>query len=223
MKRIIIWMNTIVLLLIISAVFTYQTLAQGTGKVEEKTSEIRQKENIVFLGDSILDWYPTDEIYDDFPIVNSGIVGNKTTSILEDMENRVYKYNPTKVFILVGTNDIEWEDSEELNQEVFNNLKEIANKIRQNRSKCDIYMMSILPVNNHLSGANDRHISEIKEINSMVEKFCETDEKITFINLFDEFKGEEEMLKTSYTNDGLHLNDLGYAKLTKILMKYIYE
>lgn len=220
MKRNIIIVST--LLIIILVAVANNTFATEKNEVELKQLEINRKENIVLLGDSIFDWYPTEEIFDDYPIVNSGIAGNVTQSILDSLETRVYRYNPTKVFILIGTNDIEWDDSEELNNQVANNIIEIAKRIREKRNKSEVFILSILPVNNNLSGAHDRHISEIKTINTMLEKYCENADKVTYINVFDELKNSEEMLKTSYTEDGLHLNNLGYAKLTKIIMKYIY-
>lgn len=197
--------------------------AATLGQIPSKTQNITKNENIVFLGDSIFDWFPTDKIFSDLPIVNSGIVGNKTTDILSNMQERVYKYNPTKVFINIGTNDIEFEDSDELNEEVYQNIVKIAEGIKKHRNKCEIYIISIYPVNNNLPGANDRHISEIKAINNKLKEYCSKTEGIEYIDAFKELINEEEMLDTDYTEDGLHPNGLGYAKLTEILMKYIYN
>ncbi|MBP5679422.1 MAG: hypothetical protein J6X28_06325, partial [Bacilli bacterium] len=125
----------IIFLGLVIGLVTVKSTALSLGEIQDKTNNIYQNENIVLVGDSIFDWYPTDKIFSDFPIVNSGIVGNKTTDILNNMEERVYKYNPTKVFIQIGTNDIEWEDSEELNEEVYQNIVKIAEGIKKNRSK----------------------------------------------------------------------------------------
>ena len=54
--------------------------------------------NYLFLGDSITDFYDLDEYYKDLPVVNSGVSGNTTADILNDMKNRVYNYNPSKYF-----------------------------------------------------------------------------------------------------------------------------
>lgn len=219
--------RAISILVILGAIILLANTNQGTalslGEVQTKTSNIYQNENIVLLGDSIFDWYPTERIFSDLPIVNSGIVGNKTTDVLNNMEARVYRYNPTKVFIQIGTNDIEWDDSEELNQEVYENIVKIAEGIKENRSQSEIYIISIYPVNNNLPGANDRHITEIKSINSRLKKYCATTEGVEYIDAFKELIDENEMFDEMYTNDGLHPNGLGYAKITEILMKYIYE
>ncbi len=198
-------------------------VAKSLGDIQTKTYTINQKENIVFVGDSIFDWYPTDKIFSDLPIVNSGLCGNKTTDILNDMENRIYKYNPTKVFIQIGTNDIEFEDSDELNEEVAQNIIKIAEGVKKNRKKSKIYIISIYPVNNNLPGANDRHIDEIKTINQKVKEYCAKTDGVEYIDAFSQLTNDEEMLDEEYTDDGLHPNGLGYAKLTEILMKYIYN
>ena len=78
-----------------------------TSSTKKEKKKDYSKENIVFLGDSITDWCPFDALYDkDIPIINSGRAGYRTFSILEEMDDLVYKYNPTKVFILIGTNDL---------------------------------------------------------------------------------------------------------------------
>ena len=220
-KRII---TGITLLIAIAMIFIIKQGNALTNKITDKIQKINKNENIVFVGDSIFDWYPTEKIFSDLPIVNTGIAGNVTTDILNNIEKRIYQYNPTKVFINIGTNDIQFEDdSEEKNEEVANNIIKIAEETKKHWQKSEIYIVSIYPVNNNYGEAKGRHISEIKSINSKLEAYCIDKDNITYIDVFDEFKNDEEMLDTDYTNDGLHPNGLGYAKLTEILMKYIYE
>ena len=222
MKKGLLWST----LLVVAGVIFFQAgkiRAITSGEIEEKTEKMNREENIVFVGDSIFDWYPIDEIFGDLPIVNSGIAGNKTTDILDDIENRIYRYNPTKVFLNIGTNDIEYEDSEELNEQVYQNIVKIVKGIKTNRQNSEIYVISIYPVNNHLPGAHDRHISEIKEINQKLKAYCAITDGVVYIDAFKELINDEEMLKEEYTEDGLHPNHLGYAKLTEILMKYLYQ
>lgn len=220
-NRLIILLLTITCGILVS-VITLDIYAKSD-EISTKTENISKNENILFLGDSIFDWYPTEKIFDDLPIVNSGICGNKTTDILENIEDRVYKYNPTKVFINIGTNDIEYNDSDELNQEVVNNIIKITQEIQKNRQKCKIYVISIYPVNNNLSGAGNRHNSEIQDINAKLREYCANSGTIEYIDAYSQLIGDNGLLHEEYTKDGLHLSDLGYAKLTEILMKYIYQ
>ena len=63
-------------------------------------------DNYLFLGDSLTDYFDLETYFPGKPVVNSGIAGNTTDQILESMKTRVYDYNPSKVFLLIGTNDL---------------------------------------------------------------------------------------------------------------------
>ena len=91
--------------------------------------EYDANDNFVFLGDSITDFYPLEEYYDNLPVVNSGVSGNKTTDILTDMKERVYKYNPTKVFLLIGTNDLNKSIMKQIENEVNDYIKNYNSKV----------------------------------------------------------------------------------------------
>ena len=90
--------------------------------------------NTVMLGDSITDFYDLDKYYgSDELIVNSGINGNKTQDIINNIRNRVYAYNPSKVFLLIGVNDILYENAtaEEVIDRIDDIVIEINEKSRQ--------------------------------------------------------------------------------------------
>ena len=214
---------SITIWIIAIALCTKSIQADKLGEVQTKTDTIYQKENIVFLGDSIFDLYPTEKIFSDFPIVNSGISGNKTTDILDNMEERVYQYNPTKVFIQIGTNDIYWDKSADASNTIVNNIVKIVDNIKENRKKAEIYIISIYPVNNDLPQSVGRKNEEIKEINNKLKEYCATTGGVEYIDAFSKLANEEDQFDLDYTDDGLHPNGLGYAKITEILMKYIYQ
>ncbi len=203
-------------------------LIKDTCKIEDTSIIVQEQEkdlkyeNIVFLGDSITDWYPFEEMYaSDIPIVNSGIAGYETTDILSRMDKMVYQYNPTKVFILIGTNDLKYEDDSE--EDVIKNIKKIITEIKKNRPNTEIYLQSILPVNRELKyhAAEERYNDEILEVNAAMKKYCEANE-VTYINTYDEFIDENGNFDKNYTNDGLHPSNKGYIKMTSILLRYIY-
>ena len=134
-------------------------------------------------------------------------------------------YNPTKVFLLIGTNDIQNNKSED---EIVNNIKKIIDKIHEVRPKTKIYLESLLPVNksddskiNH-DMVGKRENKTIQSINKKLKKYAE-EENITFINLYDEFVNDNNEMTLKYTEEGLHLSSLGYLKLTNILLPYLQD
>ena len=118
---------------------------------DQKASDIK-KENYVFLGDSITEIYHLDDYYSSIPHINSGTSAYTTDDILKHMEDYVYIYNPTKVILLIGTNDVQVEKYN--NEELVAQIQKIVNLIQKNRPKAEIYVESIYPVNNNPNEEN---------------------------------------------------------------------
>lgn len=198
-------------------------------KVITKKEDIVEKvvdDNYLFLGDSITEQYDLKEYYKDYPVVNSGVSGDSTSSIVENMKKRVYDYNPSKVFLLIGINDLrKGKDS----SEIVSNTKEIVKLIKENRPYSEIYLESIYPINK----TDDDKISDsVKDIEFDNEKIIEVnnllkdlakDEKITYVDLYNKLVDDDGNLNISYTKDGLHISSEGYKFITKELMKYIKD
>lgn len=183
-----------------------------------------KNENIVFLGDSITEIYPIDDIYSDLPVVRSGKSGYKTENILNEIDSMLYQYNPTKVILLIGTNDISHDISDEKLEETIKNIKKISKKIKENRKYAKIYIESIYPINRNMDKGMvaDRTNEAIKKINEEIKQYCEEND-ITYIDMYNELTDENGNFDEKYTYDGLHPNTLGYAKITRVLMPYIFE
>ena len=182
--------------------------------------------NIVMLGDSITDFYDLDKYYgDDELIVNSGINGNKTEDIISNIRGRVYAYNPSKIFLLIGVNDILYENASP--DQVLSNIDEIVNEIKEKLPNATIYIESIYPVNNIWKDEHDNRVKDEKEVNGiiimtndLIKEYC-NENKIKFVDIYPHLLDDNGVLNHDYTNDGLHPNDKGYKVITKILKKYM--
>ena len=198
-------------------------------KVVTKKEEVVEKvvdNNYLFLGDSITEQYDLKEYYEDYPVVNSGVSGDFTSSIVENMKKRVYDYNPSKVFLLIGINDLR--NGKDVS-EIVSNTKEIIELIKDNRPYSEIYLESIYPINK----TDDDKISDsvrdiefdnekIIEVNDLLKDLAK-DEKITYVDLYNKLIDDDGNLNISYTKDGLHISSEGYECITKELMKYIKD
>ena len=198
-------------------------------KVVTKKEEVVEKvvdNNYLFLGDSITEQYDLKEYYEDYPVVNSGVSGDYTSSIVKDMKKRVYDYNPSKVFLLIGINDLRKGNDV---SEIVSNTKEIIELIKENRPYSEIYLESIYPINK----TDDDKISDsvrdiefdnekIIEVNDLLKDLAK-DEKITYVDLYNKLIDDDGNLNISYTKDGLHISSEGYECITKELMKYIKD
>lgn len=183
------------------------------------------KENYLFLGDSITDFYDLEKFYGDLPVVNSGISGNQYKDLINNLEDRVYKYNPTKVFLLIGTNDMAFTDV--TNEDLVDHIIEICDEIQKNREKTKIYVESIYPVNRRtdndvvdLGMVLGRYNDRIQEINKLLKEKVE-ENNYTYIDMYSKLEDEDGNLKVDYTIDGLHMSDEGYEVITSEIKKII--
>lgn len=201
-------------------IFHYATFDHNKVKIVTKTKEIiTVSPNYLFLGDSITDFYDLNKYFPNQPVVNSGISGNTTEDILNDMNHRIYQYNPSHIFLLIGTNDIANGKSPD---EVVTNIKEIVNQVKEKKQIVTFYIESIYPVNDTVNKSivGQRNNEDIIEINNQLKKFCEENE-ITYIDMFSILADDNGNLKEEYTKDGLHISDIGYERITKELETYL--
>lgn len=187
-------------------------------KVKVKEKEVKTMDyNYLFIGD-----YHTDGLeFDDFykPYVKVSDNDYTTSLILDDLRSYIYVYNPTHVFIELGSNDLVDENSI---SEMVNNLKRIVRGIQNNRSMATIYVESLYPVNDKIDGFNsDISIELIKKANIEIESMCKS-LNVIYIDMYNELS-EEDLLKEDYTNDGVKLNEDGYKKVYKVINRYIED
>lgn len=223
---------TLLLIIIMTAIFTLSrnyipvnVEAKKEDNSKEQENIDYKKENIIFLGDSITNFYNLDTFYSNLPVVNSGTSGFQTTDIIKHLKDYVYIYNPTKVFLLIGTNDIAFTDI--TNEKLIENIGIIIDEIRKNRPNCEIYIESIYPVNRNTDNdivssdmVGRRENNRIIEINKMIKQLCK-EKNAEYINMYDKLTDENGNLKLEYTIDGLHISPEGYKVITKSIMKYI--
>ena len=187
--------------------------------------EVSPTDNFVFLGDSITEYYPLQELFDGLPVVNSGVAGYTTEDILNVLDTKVPIYNPTKVFILIGTNDLKYGKS---NEEIVNNIKTIVERILEKRPETKIYIESIYPINNtdneqiEKEKVGIRANENIQLINKELKKYCK-DNNYVYIDMYSELVDKDGNLDLKYTTEGLHISDLGYLKITKVLYEYLND
>lgn len=218
MKKINWLMILLIIVLLILNISTRLNISNSINTIEL----ISDKEMVLFVGDSITDGYELNKYYnyDNKLLINSGIGGYKTTNIIKRFRNLVEQYNSNKLFLMIGTNDIGSGVSKE---EIVNNIKKIISMIKEKKPNTKIYLETIYPVNNNKRKQdNMRNNKIISDINNELKEYCENSD-IYFIDVYSHLVDESNMLKDEYTGDGLHLNNLGYEEVTKVLKPYIDE
>ncbi len=183
-----------------------------------ETEQDTQNE-IIFLGNSITEGGDWKALFPEKNVVNRGISGDVTDGVLFRLDE-VTSSKPSKVFLLIGTNDMARGKSVD---DVLTNTEKIILQIKAQSKDTKIYLQSILPINptvgEKFEGHKKNH-QNIIEANKRL-KMLAKQHKIKFINLHKAMSTDEKYLKPEYTFDGLHLSNEGYKKWKQVINKYV--
>lgn len=176
-------------------------------KVKEFSAEPVVKGKIVFLGNSITEMGPWQGLRGDTGILNRGIGGDISYSILNRL-NEVLQRKPSKLFMMVGINDLA--KGIEV-KTILSNCRLIIEKVKSESPETQVYLQSLLPVRpDHASFPQGYDKQEkILHLNACL-KVTADSLAVNFIPLYPLFADKNGVLNSRYTIDGLHLNQKGY-------------
>lgn len=161
---------------------------------------------IIFLGDSETQQAEWHELFGDVPVVlNRGISGDNTLGVLERLPE-VLRHKPLKIFLLIGVNDLVFGNTI---PEIETAYRSIVQKIRADSPNTELYLQSVLPVNNDIrkSGTNNE---KILALNARIIQIAH-DFALPYLDIATPLKDADGNLSPKFSEDGLHLNGLGYA------------
>lgn len=189
----------------------------------EDLNRLSPKEaDMVFLGDSIVEYYPLGEFLETPKhLVNRGIRGYKSYLLAENLHRLLSSSCLDKIFILIGTNDLSAGLSE---QETVANLERIVQDLGRTYPLAQIYLLSILPVNQSPAYKDKVHVrtnQAIQSLNQAYQRLATSYQQVEFLDVYDRFLDSEGQLRADYTTDGLHLTMAGYAALSQALQEKI--
>lgn len=182
--------------------------------------EFAEPGGILFLGDSLTDFYSVQEFFRRSDVYNRGIAGDTTEDVLRRLDEAV-DLAPNKLFLQIGVNDLIGRgrrcDSETLAQRIVS----IAERFRSRER----YVLSFYPINRKktpVSGVVCRGATNARicEVNRLLAKLCE-ERGLLFLDLYPLLTDQNGNLKAEYTVEGLHLSVRGYRELTRALKPYV--
>ena len=196
-------------------------------KIQTKYRELNQvsviEPDIIFIGDSIVEYYPLQELFGtEKTIVNRGIRGYQTKLLLENLDAHLYGGAVDQIVLLIGTNDIE---KDVPMNEALDNLERVIQSIARNYPLSQIKLLSILPVNEGEKYKQTVYIrtnEKIREWNQAYEALTSAYMQVDFVPVYDSLIDTEGQLKKDYTTDGLHLSVAGYQALSEALKEYLF-
>lgn len=171
---------------------------------------------IVFVGDSITQDFNVYEYFQDHQVYNRGIGGDTSLGLLDRLDESIFDLKPKKVFLQIGTNDLELLDGGV--QAIFNRIKEVVEQIGLFDESIEVYLVSVYPVNPSIDKmtVGKRNNQDILALNELLSQI----EGVTYINFFDQLV-KDGKLNPEYTLEGLHLNQKGYGVLVDGFKPYL--
>ena len=196
-------------------------------KIQTKYRELNQvsvlEPDIIFIGDSIVEYYPLQELFGDaMTIVNRGIRGYQTRLLLENLDAHLYGDAVDQIVLLIGTNDIGKDVSM---NETLDNLERVIQSIAREYPLSQIKLLSILPVNEGEEYKQTVYIrtnEKIREWNQAYEALASAYVQVDFVSIYDSLTDTEGQLQSAYTTDGLHLSVAGYQALSEALKGVLF-
>ena len=176
--------------------------------------EKSDKETVVFTGSSsIRFWDSLEEEFPQYTVINSGFGGSMASDLLVYLDEAILRYNPDKVFIYEGDNDIE--KPKNVNR-VFRQIRRIYKRIQKHNPETEVYLIGVKPspVRWHLK-------DDYKELNQKLKAFSDKTVNLEFIPIWDVLIRDGQPIPEIFLEDGLHLNQKGYDILNSTIKNHL--
>ena len=178
--------------------------------------------NYLFVGDYHTNNFNFEEFDLDYHYVKVGDENFTISKVLDSMNESIYRYNPSIVFLELGINDIL---DERDTDDIVNDMEKVIKGILDNRPYAKVYVESIYPINKDVedfdSDYEDIEESTLVEFNKRIKELCET-LKVSYLDIYSELSDDNHLIE-KYTDDGVTLNTLGYERVFKIIRNVVDE
>lgn len=195
-------------------------------------NEFTKKGQILFTGSSLMEQFPIYEFLQDYDIketiYNRGIGGYTTAEMLQVMDTMVFDLEPSKIFINIGSNDLNTPDYRK--NELIERYESILKQMIERLPQAMIYVVAYYPVNGDYDFGNEsmkealkvRTNARINEANEALEQMVHR-YNLKYININQKLYDEYGNLKNEYSIEGMHMYANGYHAILEDLLKYVRE
>ena len=147
-------------------------------------------------------WKKLEKEFPDHQIVNSGFGGSQASDLLLFIDELILSYNPKKVFIYEGDNDL-WSKKRPAN--VLDTTAEIIRRIKANNPSTQIILIAAKP-----SISRWKIRGKYKRLNRKMERFTKKDAQLNYVDVWNPMLNKRKLITDIFIEDGLHMNQKGY-------------
>ena len=177
---------------------------------------------VVFLGDSITDYWKLADYFPGKPYLNRGIDGQSTPQMLVRFRQDVIDLHPRVLVVLAGTNDVAGVTGPTRNEDIEANYATIAELARAHHIR--VVFSSLLPVYNYTEDAKEsftlRPRERILALNAWLKSYCARN-GLVYLDYFSALRDDKGMLRRDLSDDGLHPSRAGYKIMAPLADKAI--
>jgi lysophospholipase L1-like esterase len=183
------------------------------------------KENrVVFLGDSITDYWKLADYFPGKPYLNRGVDGQSTPEMLVRFRQDVINLHPKVLVVLAGTNDVAGVTGLAHNEDIEANYASMAELARAHNIR--VVFASLLPVYNYTQDSKEsfalRPRERILALNRWLKDYCAKN-GLVYLDYFSAVVDQQGMLRRNISDDGLHPNAAGYKIMAPLAEKAIAQ
>ncbi|MBU6296872.1 MAG: hypothetical protein KGJ79_11355 [Alphaproteobacteria bacterium] len=165
---------------------------------------------VAFVGDSITDYGRWSEAYPNLRVRNFGIAGDTTVG-LEHRLIQVIDAKPATIFLMIGTNDVEFGRSPE---QIAANIGDILDRLVAGLPNAKVYLESLMP-------RQPEFDAKVRAVNALLQKVA-AKRGLTYIDLYTPFLAGGNRLDPRVTVDDLHPAGEGYARWRALIKDDVY-
>jgi len=185
----------------------------------------RANENrVVFLGDSITDYWKLTDSFPGKPYINRGIDGQTTPQMLVRFRQDVIDLHPAVLVVLAGTNDVAGVTGPARNEDIEANYASMAELARLHHIR--VVFASLLPVNNYTEDSKEsfalRPRERILALNAWLKDYCAKND-LVYLDYFSAMIDDKGLLRRDLSDEGLHPNAAGYKVMAPLAEKAIAQ
>ena len=173
---------------------------------------------VVFLGDSITEFWALSGSFPGKPYVNRGISGQTTPQILLRFRQDVIALKPRVVVILAGTNDIAENTGPTTLAAIEDNLASMVDLAKRNGIR--VVLSSLVPALRYPWKPELAPVEKIRALNDWIKDYA-AKEGLVFLDYHSAMANDKRGLRAELSEDGVHPNQAGYAVMAPLAEKAI--
>lgn len=188
-------------------------------EVERRSKEIDdagwKKGSVVFTGSSsVRMWKNLQEQFPDVAIINSAFGGSRADQLLMHLDKSILRFEPSKVFIYEGDNDI---NSGQDISDIMKNLDALVTKIQAKYPNTIVNLIAAKPSPSRW----DKKVSYVA-LNDLIRQYATTHDKVNIVNVWDIMLDDTGKPRADiFIEDNLHMNEKGYELWKEIFTPFM--